>query len=194
MDLYLNNFILIALLVLAVYFDLTKNKIPNFLTFPVIVWGLASHTFVSGFEGFLISFSGFLLGAALLFIPFAFYGIGAGDVKMLGAIGALGGANFIILVALYGGIVGGIMSIGYMIYKGRFVSIMKKLASMIAKPIIYFISIKFRAPQLLQISAFTSPSVEGTDEGHTTYEPLYLPYGVAIALGALIALSGFTVL
>ena len=192
MALYLNNFILIVLLLLAVYFDLTKNKIPNFLTFPVMIWGLVSHTFVNGFEGLLFSLAGLGLGIALLFIPFALGGMGAGDVKLLGAIGAIGGVNFIILAALYGAVIGGIMSIGYMIYNKRFIPTMKGFGLMLAKPLLYFISIRFRAPQLLQITALTMPA-ESNDTDNKE-ENLYIPYGVAIALGTFVALSGFTVL
>ena len=187
MSLYLNNYILITLLVLAVFFDLTKKKIPNFLTFPVVIWGLASHTFINGLEGLLFSLAGLGLGIALMFIPFALGGIGAGDVKFLGAIGALGGVNFVLTAALYGAVIGGVMSIGYMIYKGRFIPTMKKFGLMIAKPLLHIISMKFRAPQLLRFSAFTEVPTESDEEA------LYLPYGVAIALGAVIALSGFTV-
>jgi prepilin peptidase CpaA len=47
----------------------------------------------------------------LLVIPFALGGIGAGDVKLLGIIGALKGPDFVFIAFLAAAITGGIMSV-----------------------------------------------------------------------------------
>lgn len=57
MFLLVNNYILLTLLLLALYFDLTQKKIPNFLTFPVILWGLVSNTITGGGGGFYSAFT-----------------------------------------------------------------------------------------------------------------------------------------
>ncbi|MFO8023033.1 MAG: prepilin peptidase, partial [Perlabentimonas sp.] len=66
----LNDFILTTLIGAALYFDLTKKRIPNFLTFPAIVWGLVSYTVTDGLSGLWFSFAGLLMGLAIFFIPF----------------------------------------------------------------------------------------------------------------------------
>ena len=89
MSLQVNDYVLLLFLVLAAFFDLTRQKIPNYLTLPAIGWGLASHLYTGRLDGFLFSFFGLLLGLAIFLIPYAMGGLGGGDVKMLGAVGAL---------------------------------------------------------------------------------------------------------
>ncbi|HPZ64409.1 MAG TPA: prepilin peptidase, partial [Bacillota bacterium] len=91
MDLSLNEYILILLLMGAVYFDLTRRRIPNYLTIPAMVWGLLSYAVDSGWTGLWESLLGLLAGIGIFVIPFLLGGMGGGDVKLMGAIGALTG-------------------------------------------------------------------------------------------------------
>jgi len=112
--------ITLVILVLAAIFDLKYRRIPNYLTLPAVVSGLILNLYFSGWAGLQDAFTGALLGAALLFIPFALRGIGAGDVKLLAAVGALNGMNFVFFVFLYSAVAGGIMAIVVLLGKKLF--------------------------------------------------------------------------
>lgn len=89
--------------------DVRKLKVPNWLTFPFIVSGLLYNTLICGVDGLLESFLGLATGLALLLVPYAIGGMGAGDVKLMGGIGAWLGPvptfKIFCLSALAGGLI-----------------------------------------------------------------------------------------
>ena len=101
--------LLIALL--ACVTDLRTRRIPNLLTFGAALAGLVFHSFAPVGEGFTAAALGWLLGIAIFFLPFALGGLGGGDVKLLGALGAWLGPGEALWVALYAGVAGGVMAI-----------------------------------------------------------------------------------
>ena len=76
---------------LACTTDTFKSKIPNLLNACLLVAGITINTMTTGMHGFLLSLSGLALGIALLLLPYIMRGMGAGDVKAFGALGALMG-------------------------------------------------------------------------------------------------------
>jgi prepilin peptidase CpaA len=180
-----NDYILLALLLAALFFDLTRKKIPNFLTFPVILLGILANTITGGLDGLLFSAYGLLLGLAILFIPFMLGGMGGGDVKLLGAIGALKGLQFVFSAAVFTALCGGILAVICLIYNRQLLRILKKLFAFVAVPLLTALYFRFRNPYFNQLSLLLSSSIET----HAA-EKVYLPYGVAIAAGTIIALSG----
>ncbi len=177
-----NNVILVLLIVSSVYFDITKKKIPNFLTFPVILWGLLAYTVSGGLDGFRFSLYGFLAGLAVFLIPFALGGMGGGDVKLLAAVGALKGYVFVLHTALLAALCGGVMAVGYLLIKKRLWRTLRKAIGILAAPVFTFLSWRFRRPFIKDLAAYFSPAPVAGEE------KLYLPYGVAIGLGALLVL------
>jgi prepilin peptidase CpaA len=101
----------IAVALVAVSFDLSTRRIPNILTFGAALLGIAAHTYAAGANEGAISLAGWLVGVAIFFPVFALGGMGAGDVKLLGALGAWLGPVTVIWVGLYSGIAGGILGI-----------------------------------------------------------------------------------
>lgn len=100
-----NQHLLIAAVALfataAALSDIRRRKIPNALTVPAAIAGLAFHVLTAGWAGALMSFNGFLVGFALLLIPFVLGGGGGGDVKLLAALGAwLGPVNLLLAFVL----------------------------------------------------------------------------------------------
>lgn len=97
---------LIGIILLAALFDIKERRIPNWLILAaVIVAAVMSAT--QGKAEILISVVGFVVGLASLVIPFALGWMGAGDVKLLGAIGALLGCATLPRVLFYSCLVAG---------------------------------------------------------------------------------------
>ncbi len=181
----INDYVLLTLIAFSVYFDITQKKIPNFLTLPVILGGLAFYIFSGGFSGFLFSFWGFGLGLAVFLIPYMSGGMGGGDVKLMAAIGALKGAEFILMTTVFTAICGGVIALVYLISKRQLLQTLKKILSMVAVPFCNILALRFRTPIFRKIAVFFSPPCEQA-QGNKSY----IPYGIAIGLGTVIVLSG----
>jgi prepilin peptidase CpaA len=95
----------------AVGWDVATRRIPNALTFGAALAALVVHAWVGGWNGAGIALAGWAAGVALFFPVFALGGMGAGDVKLLGAVGAWLGPVAAVWVALYSGIAGGLMGL-----------------------------------------------------------------------------------
>jgi prepilin peptidase CpaA len=91
--------------------DLRTLRIPNVLTGPAILAGLLLNTLSFGWSGFVGSLAGCALAIGLLFGPFALGGVGGGDVKMMGAVGALLGPRLVLQSLLVGIILGGVFAV-----------------------------------------------------------------------------------
>lgn len=92
---------------LACTIDTFKSKIPNLLNACLLIAGFSISTAALGMHGFLLSLSGLGLGIGLLLLPYIMGGMGAGDVKALGALGALVGPFDLLHVFVYTGLYGG---------------------------------------------------------------------------------------
>ena len=104
-----NNAILLLLILASGFCDLKERKILNKITFTGILIGVLFNFITGGVSGLLQSVCGLLSGLLIFFLPFAMGGMGAGDVKLMGAIGALMDWRFTVMTALYSAFVGGIM-------------------------------------------------------------------------------------
>lgn len=102
---------LVIVLIVASISDLYSRRIPNWLTFPAMVIGIFYNTGLKGFEGFLFSIGGLGIGIAVLIIPYLMGGMGAGDAKLMGSIGALLGPKAGFVAFLCSAIMGGIYAI-----------------------------------------------------------------------------------
>ena len=112
------NIILLVTVAVALYTDLRWGKVYNYLTFPVIGVGLIVNSYFYHFQGLLLSAEGMLLGVGLLLIPFLLRGMGAGDVKLLAAIGALKGPSFVFWTVIYSGLAGGLIALIILVKRG----------------------------------------------------------------------------
>ena len=102
-----------ALLVASVAcaIDIRERRIPNVLTLGTAALGLLYRLGSSGVDGVMTGMTGCLLGMALLILPYALGGLGAGDVKLLGALGAWLGPQDVFWVAMYTGLAGGVLAL-----------------------------------------------------------------------------------
>lgn len=107
----------IVLVVIGALFDIKEKRIPNKLTFPSIIVGFIGNLIVLGFQGIPFSFLGFLAGFLVFMLPYALGAMGAGDVKLMAAVGAIMGWKFTLISALYTTIAGLIVALPIYIYK-----------------------------------------------------------------------------
>ena len=159
--------ILIGLLALSAMTDIKWKKIPNALTFPVMIFGLMTHGFKSGLLGLIYSIEGLLLGIALLIVFYIIGMMGAGDVKLLGAVGSILGPAGVFKAFLFTAIAGGVYAIIVLAYHGQLVGFIKRFA-LSAK-----LSLMTRVPAFLPNENKESP---------------ILCYGIAIAIGTSLSM------
>jgi prepilin peptidase CpaA len=95
----------------ALVTDLRFRRIPNWLTGGTLLIGLAANAYLGGGQGALSSLEGAALGLAILLPFYMFRTMGAGDVKLLAAFGAVLGPHVLISVAVYASVVGGIQAL-----------------------------------------------------------------------------------
>ena len=99
--------------------DVRWRRIPNWLTLSAFVGGLVVQVLRSGAAGVLVALAGAGLGLCV-FLPFyVIHAIGAGDVKLLAAVGALVGPQTLVSVAIYAALVGGAISVYILARRGR---------------------------------------------------------------------------
>lgn len=103
--------ILLAALIAASVTDITRQRIPNAITLPLAVFGLVYHLYTAGMSGLLFSVSGLLAGAGLLILFYLMGGMGAGDVKLMGAVGSILGPVSVVYAFAYCALLGGIYAL-----------------------------------------------------------------------------------
>lgn len=110
--------LLTFVLLIAAIYDIRFRKIPNWLTFSTMGWATVYHVMTSGFEGFLFSIGGLCVGIATLIVFYLIGGMGAGDVKLMGAIGGVLGPKGVITAFLFTGLIGGIYALFLLFMQG----------------------------------------------------------------------------
>jgi prepilin peptidase CpaA len=161
------DILLVTILIICFATDLKRQKIYNKVIFPGLIGAFALNFFYYGFMGIKLFFVGFLVGFAVLIIPYILGGMGAGDVKLLALIGAIKGSSFVLNTALYMAVIGGIIALVVIIFHKQSIKFFKDFF----KWIFYNLSgIKYK------LVTESSPLLKK------------YPYGIAIVCGALISL------
>ncbi|MCL6560136.1 MAG: prepilin peptidase [Firmicutes bacterium] len=163
------DLILFIVLIICLYTDLTARKIYNFILLPAFLFAFIFHLAAGGLSQGLWSLQGLALGIALLFIPFLTGGIGAGDVKLLGTIGALMGPDFVLTAFLAGAIAGGVIASGQLIRHKKLSSTLKKIGVNL-----YF-------------TVIGAPRSKGPFTIENAAKEDVIPYGAAIVIGTAAA-------
>lgn len=160
-----NEVVLIPLTGLIAYYDIRFRRIPNAIVVFVLLTGLVLNTVVGGIQGFLSSIIGCALGFGLMFLLRLFGAMGAGDLKLFAAIGALIGVGLVPQTFLYVVLTGGIVATVYMFRRGRARRTLRRLLHILGHP---FHSRVWEPTTLLQES---------------------IPYGIAITVGSVISVA-----
>lgn len=154
----------------AAAFDLRYRKIPNWLSVSGFVAALAAHLVLGGLTGLLNSLAGFATAFALYFSLYLLHAMGAGDVKIMAAVGAITGFRWWLLLLVLTSLTGAILAFILAVYKGRLRSTLWNIAYLSRE------LISLRLPWLAR--------KELDVKNPTT---LRLPHGVSIAIGAILS-------
>ncbi len=145
--------------------DWRFRRIPNWLTVSGAALGIAANTVLFRWPGLKTALLGMLLGLALL-LPFVLLrSLGAGDWKLVGALGACLGPQPLLAVLFGAILVAGAMALGTIIWKGRLKQTLWNIARMLA--------------------AVFSLRMPGAEVSLDNPESTKIPFGVAVALAVV---------
>jgi prepilin peptidase CpaA len=174
--------VVLAAALVAAWTDLRDRRIPNLLTGPVFVSGVGVAAGLGGWAGLADA----LLASAIAALPFlflfAFAAGGAGDAKLMAALGAwLGsvwGSLALALVCLSGVLLGVLQAA----HAGRLEAVLANVSGTARGLCVPFLarSPGDRAARLDTLRASLPP----------THGALTMPYGLAIASGMLLCAGG----
>jgi prepilin peptidase CpaA len=157
----------LALTISAAWIDWRTRRIPNWLTVPGLFFGIAAHFWITGWRGALLSVEGAALALAVVLPLVVLRALGAGDWKLMGAVGAFLGPWMLIFVLLASVLVSGVMAMMLMVQTKRVKETMRNLIVLIQGFFVFGLrpnkDISLDNPRLLK-----------------------LPFGVAAALGTVI--------
>jgi len=161
--------VLLAVVLISVaYTDVRSSRIPNILTFTAMGMGSITHACLTGSQGLLFSLEGLGVGLGIFLLLYASGGVGAGDVKLMGAVGSIVGPYGALISGLMAFLIGGVYALGAMCYQWGIAATGRKLVS---------------ATQGAILSG-------GHSFSHELRLPFHLRYGLAIVGGTLLFTFG----
>lgn len=146
--------------------DMRTRRIPNWLTYGSLGTALWFRTYLEGWHGLGQGLSGILAGGGVFLFFFLLGGMGAGDVKLMAAVGAWVGVWPSVLIMVYTAFAGFVLAIIYMVFYKRIGQTFSNVAELL----------RFH----LRSGFHSHPEINLQDA-----EAVCLPYGLAIAIGTL---------
>ncbi|HEX3028387.1 MAG TPA: prepilin peptidase [Clostridia bacterium] len=117
----------VVLCAFAIYFDIKKYKIKNEIIIAGIVSGILTNVLSNAIDGVVDSLLGLIIPVAVLFLLFALKMLGAGDIKLFSAIGAIMGWKFIIHSMIVSILLGGFIAVIIIVLRKNAVERLKYL-------------------------------------------------------------------
>ena len=162
--------LLAPLAIFVIYYDVRYRRIPNVLVLSALLAGVSINTAFGGWQGMLSSLEGFALAFFPMLLMHIFGAMGAGDVKLFGAVGAVLGVGLVPLAFVLVVMLGALLAVYTMLRAGTVFTTLHGVFRI-------FVGL---LPGWEMPRFAISP-----DRKHT------IPYGVAIMLGSLITVAVF---
>jgi prepilin peptidase CpaA len=125
--------ILVPAILYASWVDYSQRRVPNWLNASLAAAGLIMPGVYFGWSGVGAGMLGILVGFGVLILPWAVHGMGAGDVKLMAAIGAWLGPWLTLLSFAVGAIVGGVLALIMIFSTGRAIHAYTNLQTIVSK-------------------------------------------------------------
>ena len=155
-------------LIVAAVIDGLKLKVPNWITFPMILSGWVYSTVAFGWQGLGDSLLGTAVGLGLLLPAYAIGGMGAGDVKLLAGVGAWMGTITTIYAFCVTALVGGVIALAMIVYRRAWEKHRQQFWTI-----------------LNEVTTIRDPELLSAIAAERKKSMLLLPYGIPIALGSI---------
>ncbi len=165
--------ILIPATLYAAWMDYRAHKVPNWLNAAIALAGFCAQGCFFGWEGLGTAALGMLTGLGLLIVPWLMYAMGAGDVKLMAAIGVWLGPWLTLVAFCLGAILAGAVAVAMILVGGRFWQAWVNLQAILYK-------MKSRETAFSDFAC--AKSFTATSQ--------LLPYGVPLTVGSLVVLLG----
>ena len=165
-----NIVLLIPLAIVIGYYDVRYRRIPNPFVLATLVSGVTLNTIFGGLNGLYGSLEGTALAFVLMFMLHVFGAMGAGDVKLFAAIGAVTGAHLVLPTFVVVILTGGLLAVVSIIRAGIVMTTMHRVLQIFVGLLPGWEMPRFAVP---------------SDRRYT------IPYGVAITLGSIISTTIF---
>ncbi len=146
-------------------FDLRSRRIPNFVTGPAILLGLLLHGALDGWQGLLSALGSGLICGIIFVLFYLAGGMGAGDVKLIAAVGCLAGLSHAAYLLVLTSLAGGVMALALAFARGRLKETLSNVLALTSHH--------------SQAGLTPHPEINVLNT-----KTLRLPYGVAIAAGS----------
>jgi len=159
----------------AAAWDLRVRRIPNALTVPLFFTGLVWCVWTAGLAGLGSSLMGCIVAGLPFVILYAYAGGGAGDAKLMGAVGAWLGVTQAVAALLAVVLVGAALGLAQAACRGRLRDVSRRMGFVWRTWMAHF-SIGKLPPRL--------------EEPASTRSALQMPYGVSIFCGLFVAAMG----
>jgi prepilin peptidase CpaA len=159
--------LLLALVVAAAVYDILFRRIANWLVITALAVGLSLNVFLFEWAGLKTSLLGVALAFAVYFPMYLLRGMGAGDVKLMTAVGAIVGPGTWFAILIFTGVIGGLTAVALLLVRGRLRHT--------------FWNVGFLLSRILQFK----PPYANTELDVRSAQGIRLPHGALIALGTL---------
>ena len=160
--------------------DVKTRRIPNWLTYSAFLAGLLLRACFGGWHGVWYGFLGGLVGGGIFLLFFLVGGMGAGDVKLMAAVGSLAGWDHIgnspavVIIVLACAIAGGVLALIYMVFRRRVGSTLKNVWFLVRHHMLFGVQ--------------SHPDINLHDPN-----AIKMPYALAIAAGTFYSLGAMLV-
>jgi len=155
-------------LVVAAVIDGWKLKVPNWLTFPMVLSGWVYSGLHFGWDGLGWSLTGTAVGLCLLLPAYAIGGMGAGDVKLMAGVGAWMWGTTTFYAFCVSAIVGGIIALAMIAVRRKWLHHTRQMLTI--------------ATEILVVRDASQLSAMAAERKSTM---TLLPYGIPIAIGSI---------
>ena len=164
--------ILLCLIVIPCgIFDYRSRRVPNWLTVPGICLGVGLNTFRAQTAGLWISLEGLGLALAIYGSLYLLRALGAGDVKLMAAVGAVVGPGHWLRIFILTALCGGVVALVLIVVRGRFRHTLSNTGVVLAS-----------------LSRGQAPHKESPELDVRTTAGMRLPHAVTIACGTIVYL------